>query len=283
MDGGEWATGLADGDDIGRARRRRVERPPEELRVIVIISNCGSVSENQIRNIQREFPWIVVEQVRDVKEVCKAFSHPVSLLLVEIGLMKAVVETSSEIGLSHPQALAAVIERPGQDLATPLLELIGCPIVCGVVPMCLGIDIWLSVMRLMLSGGEYFPPRLILNRRRNRHDQSPRSGDRAPARPARNDITALTARELEILELVSHGLQNKVIAAKIQLSEHTVKIHLHNIITRLEVRNRTEAAARFRTWQETRLVEIPAIASNGESFRQPTLPRRGSRASPHGV
>ncbi|WP_323131382.1 response regulator transcription factor [Sinorhizobium medicae] len=50
--------------------------------------------------------------------------------------------------------------------------------------------------------------------------------------------------------MVSRGLQNKIIAAEIRLSENTVKIHLHNIITKLGAHNRTEAAARFRSLQE---------------------------------
>ena len=53
------------------------------------------------------------------------------------------------------------------------------------------------------------------------------------------------ARELQILAMVARGLQNKLIAAALGLSEHTVKIHLHNIITKLGVHNRTEAVALY--------------------------------------
>jgi DNA-binding NarL/FixJ family response regulator len=62
-------------------------------------------------------------------------------------------------------------------------------------------------------------------------------------------LTQLTRRELQILELVSRGLQNKTIATQLHLSEFTVKIHLHNIITKLGAHNRTEAAAFFRDSQ----------------------------------
>lgn len=53
----------------------------------------------------------------------------------------------------------------------------------------------------------------------------------------------LTVRELEVLAMVARGHQNKIIAADLGLSEHTVKIHIHNIIRKLGVHNRTEAAA----------------------------------------
>jgi two-component system nitrate/nitrite response regulator NarL len=50
--------------------------------------------------------------------------------------------------------------------------------------------------------------------------------------------TDLTMREREIARLVVIGLKNKSIADKLQLSEGTVKIHLHNIYRKLGIRNR---------------------------------------------
>ena len=56
----------------------------------------------------------------------------------------------------------------------------------------------------------------------------------------------LTRREIQVLEMVSRGAQNKTIAAAFELSEHTIKIHVHNIIAKMGTSNRTEAAARYR-------------------------------------
>jgi DNA-binding NarL/FixJ family response regulator len=58
-------------------------------------------------------------------------------------------------------------------------------------------------------------------------------------------LDCLTEREHQVLEMVSHGYQNKMIAAKFSLSEHTVKVHIHNIIKKLGAQNRTAAAAIF--------------------------------------
>ncbi len=52
---------------------------------------------------------------------------------------------------------------------------------------------------------------------------------------------ALTAREVEVLKLVAAGLGNKQIAAKLEISEHTVKFHIASIMSKLGAGSRTEA------------------------------------------
>jgi DNA-binding NarL/FixJ family response regulator len=52
------------------------------------------------------------------------------------------------------------------------------------------------------------------------------------------DFLDLTARELEILHLIADGLKNQDIAARLNLSVHTVKNHVHNILERLGVKSR---------------------------------------------
>ncbi|HEY1296245.1 MAG TPA: response regulator transcription factor [Chloroflexota bacterium] len=52
----------------------------------------------------------------------------------------------------------------------------------------------------------------------------------------------LTTRELEVLELVANRLSNKEIATRLVISEHTVKNHLKNILGKLHLRSRREAA-----------------------------------------
>lgn len=239
--------GVVTGRDTDSGRRQ------EPQRVILIVANAGTISERLIHALEREFPWVAVEQVEHVGAAINVFSHPVSLILVDLALIDEAEEKSAALLHAHPHALTAVIEPHDQNLDATLLNVSESPLVRSVLPMNLRLDLWLSVIRLMLSGGEYLPPGLILRARKNGHSTPPPFGNGGISPRPRSDearFAELTAREMQILEMVSRGLQNKLIAAEFRLSEHTVKIHLHNIITKLGAHNRTEAAARFRSLKE---------------------------------
>jgi len=53
----------------------------------------------------------------------------------------------------------------------------------------------------------------------------------------------LTARESQIMNLVSEGLSNKEIARQLKLTDGTIKVHLHHVFEKLGIRNRTSLAA----------------------------------------
>jgi len=59
-------------------------------------------------------------------------------------------------------------------------------------------------------------------------------------------VEPLSERELEVLQLISDGLTNQEIAARLYLALNTVKAHTRNIYSKLGVNNRTQAGARAR-------------------------------------
>jgi DNA-binding CsgD family transcriptional regulator len=67
-------------------------------------------------------------------------------------------------------------------------------------------------------------------------------GLRPPPRPTRWG-TILTPREREIFDLIKQGLTNREIARTLWISESTVKVHVHHVLEKMNVRSRTELAA----------------------------------------
>ncbi|MEM6627522.1 MAG: response regulator transcription factor, partial [Pseudomonadota bacterium] len=64
--------------------------------------------------------------------------------------------------------------------------------------------------------------------------------------PARAD--GLTEREIEVLKAIASGLANKQIAATLEIAERTVKCHVSNILSKLHLSDRTQAA--IYAWRE---------------------------------
>jgi two-component system, NarL family, nitrate/nitrite response regulator NarL len=62
----------------------------------------------------------------------------------------------------------------------------------------------------------------------------------------------LTSRELEVVDLIDRGLSNKEIASSLSIEVPTVKNHVHNILEKLGVHRRADAAARMRAgWADS--------------------------------
>ncbi|MCG6935997.1 MAG: response regulator transcription factor [Proteobacteria bacterium] len=86
----------------------------------------------------------------------------------------------------------------------------------------------------MFNGDLWFPRRLIA---RYLSDQPGGNGSSFPVRE--HDL--LTAREMEILHLLTTGAKNTDIASELSLSVHTIKTHIYHIYKKLDVANRTQA------------------------------------------
>jgi DNA-binding CsgD family transcriptional regulator len=61
----------------------------------------------------------------------------------------------------------------------------------------------------------------------------------------RQKLALLSGREREILGLAAEGLRSREIAARLGISEPTVKTHLHNVYRKLGVTNRVEATTTY--------------------------------------
>jgi DNA-binding NarL/FixJ family response regulator len=222
---------------------------PIARKSLVILSENG-IAECLLYALEREFPALSIAQVSDVEEILHASAPPVALLLVDAAFIHGESGAMDSFIRRHPSTIVAAMFEDEKLAAATLGDFAQAHLVRSVLPMNFKLDVWLSVVGLMLKGGEYFPPSMMISRcgAAARGDGSGLriTGSPRSASPDRMiDIEALTEREFQVLELVAQGTQNKLIAAQLGLSEHTVKIHIHNVIRKLGTHNRTEAAALF--------------------------------------
>ncbi|HEY3867641.1 MAG TPA: helix-turn-helix transcriptional regulator [Actinocrinis sp.] len=96
----------------------------------------------------------------------------------------------------------------------------------------------LSVVGLLENGPP--PSNPEIGARRRRAPGRANAGVLPPAQPRASSGT-LSAREAEVMECISHGMQNPEIAERLQLSLKTVKNHVNHIFAKLEARSRVEA------------------------------------------
>ncbi|HEY0853012.1 MAG TPA: response regulator transcription factor [Bradyrhizobium sp.] len=101
----------------------------------------------------------------------------------------------------------------------------------GYIPTSLSFNVAVEALRLVKAGGVFIPASSIVA-----------DGDE----PAQSKYsTLLTHRQMEVVEEIRHGKANKQIAYELNMSEHTVKVHLRHIMRKLKARNRTEVAVLF--------------------------------------
>jgi DNA-binding NarL/FixJ family response regulator len=92
-------------------------------------------------------------------------------------------------------------------------------------------------LRLVMEGGAFIPHNILLEIAIQRGEERPKGTKIDPP-----GLEALTARELEVFELVRRGKSNKIIAYELGVQESTVKVHTRKIMTKLKAINRTHAA-----------------------------------------
>jgi len=102
----------------------------------------------------------------------------------------------------------------------------------GYIPKSATVQGAKNALRLVLGGEPYVPLTLLSGNADESREKGAgnMSGD-----------TVLTPRQLEVLQLLSRGLPNKLIARRLNLSEGTIKLHVSAILRSLGIRNRTQA------------------------------------------
>lgn len=217
--------------------------------ILFYCTGGGAMIEGLARVIETHIPYCRVELID--AEPGRFIPEEASLLLLYGVYPFTDIEFLKTCRKAHPDtALGLVVESIGEE-NTLYTNLFDEGIVRGVLPLECDLDVWLAGVSVLLNGGAYFP---FSRRRSPLQPTGSRHGPVATQmHPHASDMpfsTRLTPREYDILRLISQGYQNKIIADRMSLSEHTVKVHVHNLIAKLRVTNRTQAAIAFLASQE---------------------------------
>ena len=199
----------------------------------VLVADDHPLVRNALaRTVLRADPEAEVFEAQDFPTTLARFeTRPPDLALLDLNMpgMRG-CQGLKELRRQFPTI--ALIVASGQEDPTTVRAVLATGI-NGFFPKTASADLLMEAIRLVRAGGVYVP----LHALADFHDGvSPR----AP------DAGGLTARQLDVLQLLMHGLPNKSIARDLGLTEGTVKIHIAAILRALQARNRTEAVVRAR-------------------------------------
>jgi len=157
------------------------------------------------------------------------------VVLVDVAMDES-LDTVRAIGEARPKAKVVALAVPETEAGVIACAEAGA---CGYVPRDGTLDDLETVVENVARGEIQCSPRIAASLLR-------RVGDLAAELRGPSPNSTLTAREMEVAELLDQGLSNKEIAQRLSIAVPTVKNHVHRILDKLNVHRRTEAAARLK-------------------------------------
>lgn len=206
---------------------------------IIFVGSAMNFSERTLAVYRTEFSDYDFFRVATIADASAArrLHDDVQLMVFESAMMQSALDDTQRLvdavgkariifSLSDPQDAARfLVTREGRRG----LENV------GFLPLNGQMDVWISVMHLFLCGQSFLPQDVA----------DALISASSQAKTAEGVEPGLTAREWEVLQMVAQGTPNKNIAADLDLSIHTVKLHIHNLLKKIGVSNRTCAASWF--------------------------------------
>lgn len=201
---------------------------PEPVRIL-LVEDHAFTRDGLRATLNLESDLRVVAEARSGEEALEVLSqHPVDLAVVDIGLPEMDgIATAREIKKRLPAVRIVMLT------AHDLREEVFASLASGAEAYCLKSarpDLLLLAVRAAAAGSAYLDPQVA---------HHVLGGVRMPE--ARS---TLTPRELDILRLIADGLPNKDIAEALGVSVSTVKLHVQDILTKLQASDRTQAAVK---------------------------------------
>jgi DNA-binding NarL/FixJ family response regulator len=158
------------------------------------------------------------------------------ILLLDISMPGGGLAAVAGILAGHPaqKIVMLTVSEANADVTTALNAGVRGYVLKGIGSRALA-----DILRNVAAGESYLSPTLSARLLSDLQSQKPTNG-------VADRLRQLTERQTEILRLVAEGLSNKEVALRLELQEKTVKHHMTGVLSKLNVRNRTEAALMMR-------------------------------------
>ena len=200
---------------------------------VVVVDDHPLLREGVVRTLGAEPDIEVADEGASAAEaLALAQEHLPDVILLDVSMPGGGLRAAAEISRACPivRIVMLTVSEDEEDVLDAFKAGASGYVLKGVS----GHDL-AAIVRDVCTGRNYITPGLAASLlvdadRRSRDVQAP------------DPLGSLTVREREILQELSKGASNKAIANTLSLSEKTVKHHMTNILQKLQVRNRVQAA-----------------------------------------
>ena len=255
-------------------RSDRAERVREKLPIWMALIDPKPLTRQSIRDVLTEAftesALVAVSTCEELLEMDEERIGKLNLVVVYIrneGLTTPWIQRALELLRVRLPEASTVVLADRNDVAEVNRALAYG--VRGYIPTSVEWEVAVAALRLISAGGIFVPADAFRSTVAKLDDQP--EGERQ----RRSDGRDLTPRELSVIDLLREGKPNKLIAARLDMQESTVKVHVRNILKKLNAANRTHAAfvANRLLDKNVELVSLPNSLRPIDEAQSPGTPK----------
>ncbi len=205
---------------------------------VLVLSDVRIVRDGLVAALSdHSSQWVITARARLDEALADVATNGADIVLLDMSMTGA-LDCARRIARDAPQT--SIVSFAAEDADATLIACVECGVV-GFVPRDGSLSDLVTTIESALCGEAQLSPRLTASLMR-------RLASIGVGRSSKEAAALLTHREQEILAMLGDGLSNKEIAARLIIEVATVKNHVHNILSKTQLRRRSEAAALLRKW-----------------------------------
>jgi len=208
----------------------------------VALIDCNRFSQECLcKAFTDSSPGRLMQPYATVAELAKAGQADVGLILYYSHVVDVLqpldITNVAELKRLYPMVPLVVLSDASDSQHPKVVRRLLDAGALGVIPTrTTGLSMSLAVIQFVHAGGTFVPPDLLL---------AP-AQEQAALPTSKGELGRLTGRQRSVLAHLNRGHANKTIAYELGMSESTVKVHVRNIMRKMNATNRTQAVYKAR-------------------------------------